>query len=184
MGEDGKSGVPRWLVISTAVISLVAAILVAGAKYYEFHKARAEAAKATSGDDPPKRETPPPEKGAIPGSQPKPSEGGFTAGSVWDGYTDEPIGLKTRIVVDSCERGRFKGVMTPHQAGVEWYSAKITGTISADGEVEFKTRPEDQFTGQKKLIPCYFKGVVRGNEFRGRWTADGGPSASFVITRK
>jgi len=118
MGEDGKSGVPRWLVISTAVISLVAAILVAGAKYYEFHKARAEAAKATSGDDPPKRETPPPEKGAIPGSQPKPSEGGFTAGSVWDGYTDEPIGLKTRIVVDSCERGRFKGVMTPHQAGV------------------------------------------------------------------
>jgi hypothetical protein len=169
MGSEGNSGVPRWIVIATAVVGLVSALLVAGTKYYEFHKARGEA-----------RETTPPEKGAPS----NPSDTGFTAGSVWEGFSDEPAGIKTRIVIDQCEGGRFKGILTPHQAGVEWFSARIQGTISSDGDVEFKTRPEDQFTGQKKLIPCYFKGVVRGNQFSGRWVADIGASASFILTRR
>ncbi len=45
MGDDSKSGTPRWILIATGFVGLVAAILVAATKYYEFHKARAEALK-------------------------------------------------------------------------------------------------------------------------------------------
>jgi hypothetical protein len=37
---------PRWIIIGTAVTGLVTALFVAVAKYYEIHRARAEAAKA------------------------------------------------------------------------------------------------------------------------------------------
>jgi hypothetical protein len=167
MGAASKSRILRWIVVTTALVGLVSAVLVAGAKYYELQKARTEAAKSDSSG--------PAQQAHI----------GFTVGSVWDGVTDPKIRLQTRITVDHVENGWFKGVMTAHQAGDEWYSLRIKGTISPEGEVEFKTRPEDRFTGERKVTPCLLKGMVRGNEFIGRWsTLDGTTGDSFVLTRR
>ncbi len=44
--KEVKSGTPKWLLIATGLVGLVAAMFMAAAKYYEIHKARAEAAKA------------------------------------------------------------------------------------------------------------------------------------------
>ncbi len=185
MGEEGKSSVPRWIVIATAAVGLVSAILIAATKYYEFHKARAEAARAET-RDPPQSDSPSRDKEASPGpgTQPRPAATGFTPGSVWEGFSDPPTKVITRIEIDTCAHGHFKGVKTESLDSVVLCSARIEGTVSAEGDVEFQTRTGDQFTGPKKLIPTHFKGVVRGNQFNGRWTVDSGPSASFTLTRK
>jgi hypothetical protein len=44
--KEGKSSKPKWIIIGTATFGLVAAVFIAVAKYYEIHKARAEAARA------------------------------------------------------------------------------------------------------------------------------------------
>jgi hypothetical protein len=180
MSEESKSGTPRWILIATGIVGLIAAILVAGTKYYEFHKSRAEAAKVMSEKQNPNSEPTPDEKGVA---DKKSVVSSFKEKSIWEGFTDEPIGLKTRIEVDSIANGKFKGMATTHQAGVEWHSVRIQGTISDDNVLEFKTRREDLITGNK-FTPTYFKGVIRGNQLIGRWTAEGGPSASFTLTCK
>lgn len=153
VGKTAKHGTPRWILIATGVAGLVTAILVAATKYYELYKSRAEALQAEAAKQGPSNDSPPEKSSPLTGSSKTKGVGlGFTAGSIWDGYTDEPIGLKTKIVVESVASGRFKGVVTPHQAGVEWYSAKITGTINEDGEVEFKTRLEDQSRERFRLV--------------------------------
>ena len=45
MSEE-KSNTPKWILVTTGVIGIVSAIFVAVTKYYEIHKARAEALKA------------------------------------------------------------------------------------------------------------------------------------------
>ncbi len=62
VGDVSKPGVPRWLLVTTAGLGLVAAVLVVVVRYYEIQKARAEAARALAElknsspepDDPPK----------------------------------------------------------------------------------------------------------------------------------
>lgn len=45
-GPDGKSGTPKWILVATGLVGLTAGIFIAIAKYYEIHKARAEAEAA------------------------------------------------------------------------------------------------------------------------------------------
>src|SRR5438045_3670901 len=98
MGEEGKPSVPRWLVITTAVVGLVTAVLIAATKYYEFHKARAEAAKAAGESPAEKQAGTPSEKVGPSGTAPlpKPADAGFTVGSEWEGVTDPGVGIRTR----------------------------------------------------------------------------------------
>jgi formylglycine-generating enzyme required for sulfatase activity len=42
----GRSGAPKWLIITTGSVGLVTAVFIAATKFYEVRKARAEAAKA------------------------------------------------------------------------------------------------------------------------------------------
>jgi hypothetical protein len=51
MGEEAKSGAPRWILIGTGIVGLIAAILVAATKYYELHKARNEAIQSNPKND-------------------------------------------------------------------------------------------------------------------------------------
>ncbi|MFO0877772.1 MAG: TIGR03067 domain-containing protein [Gemmataceae bacterium] len=46
MSTSTEGGLPRWLVVATGIVGLVAASLVAASRYYETRKARAEAAAA------------------------------------------------------------------------------------------------------------------------------------------
>src|SRR5262245_32550745 len=64
MAEDGKSSVPRWIVVSTALAGLVSATLSAGTSYYQLRKAQAEAANAQS-----------PQPGPQPEPKPAPKPG-------------------------------------------------------------------------------------------------------------
>src|SRR5262245_1323077 len=66
MGDELKAGTPRWILIATALVGLVAASLAAAAKYYEFRKARAEAANAPPAPEP-DPETPARPGGPAPG---------------------------------------------------------------------------------------------------------------------
>lgn len=45
MSDMTKPDTPRWILIATGLVGLVAAVLAAAAKYYEFHKARVEATR-------------------------------------------------------------------------------------------------------------------------------------------
>jgi hypothetical protein len=179
MVEEPKSGMPRWILIATGVVGLVAAILVAASNYYEFHKARAEAAKVQEAAEAERKAKQEKNKEGAPDSTT-----GFAVGSVWVGFGDESIGLRNRLEIDQCANGKLKGLWTLFQAGVEWYTVRIQGTVSPDNEVEFRTRTEDLVSSQRKLEPCYFKGLIRGNEFIGRWTADSGSSGPFKLIRQ
>lgn len=46
MSDVTKPGTPRWILLATGLVGLVAAVLVAATKYYELHKARVEALRA------------------------------------------------------------------------------------------------------------------------------------------
>jgi hypothetical protein len=46
MKNKNKTGTPRWIFITTGIIGIVSAVFIAVTKYYEIHKARAEAQKA------------------------------------------------------------------------------------------------------------------------------------------
>jgi formylglycine-generating enzyme required for sulfatase activity len=46
MSETPNKANPRWIIIGTAVLGLIAALFIVVAKYYEIHRARAEAEKA------------------------------------------------------------------------------------------------------------------------------------------
>lgn len=176
MSEDEKAGVPRWILIATALVGLVAAILVAAAKYYEMHKARVETARLQAEEPPP----PLGDKGLT-----KTASSSFIAGSVWECFTDERMGIKTKIEIDQCENGRFKGIMIARIAEVDWVSTRIQGTINPEKDVEFTTRIEDQLSGKEKLTPCRFKCLVRDDQLIGRWQAvNSGANYSFTLTRK
>jgi formylglycine-generating enzyme required for sulfatase activity len=51
-----KSSSPKWIIIGTAILGLLAALFIAIARYYEIHKARAEAARAEAEAERAKRE--------------------------------------------------------------------------------------------------------------------------------
>ena len=66
MGDEPRSGTPRWILIATGLVGLVAATFVAAARYYEMHKARVEAANAHPTPVPPTDPKPVSKPGAGP----------------------------------------------------------------------------------------------------------------------
>jgi len=185
MGETVKAETPRWILIATGVAGLVAALFVAVAKYYEIHKARAEAARAQAELSNPAAASAATGPGAADSTERQLHAPALRAGSVWKGNSTWAQGIAAGTAP---KQGSPIALVVAHRSGnafrghCSWGSgdkedvAEVEGQINGD-QVTFREFKILKGPASSYPIPCVWTGTISGNRMQGRWmratSADG-----------
>ena len=178
MDEAVKTGTPRWILIATGMVGLIAALFVAAAKYYEIHKARAEAARAqvdlVSGRAPSTTHPAPADSEAS-------KQGFLRPGSIWKGTStwaqgnlgESPISL----VVMERAGNSFRGVCS---WGIKEKEdvAEVEGQVAGD-RITFRELKILSGAIKGYPIPCIWTGTISGRRSQGRWTRGTAADGTF-----
>jgi hypothetical protein len=181
---EGEKGVPRWIIVATAVVGLLGATFIAVANYYEIFKARAEAERA-QGEVVPGEAAAKPEPKALLPSVPAAvaAAESLPVGSMYRGVTG--LGKEDlEMVITKRDGAAFECELKWSIQGKLFRAAKGTGSAHND-RVEFVWHPVDVAFGTGGKDSWEHSGrFVDADTIEGRWSRRGGGlTGAFKLTR-
>jgi WD40 repeat protein len=151
VGAEPKAGTPRWLLVLTGVVGLVAATFLVVARYYDIRKAKAEALRAEA--EAAARVAPTPTAGTPPGPGPEPPRKGQPA---LNSPPPQPAELPA-LVEPVGEVRRF----TRHQGQVWAVAVSPDGSTAVSGGQDKTARVWNLRTGAEIRVLEGHTGLVR-----------------------
>lgn len=176
--DEPSGGMPRWLLILTAIVGLAGGVLYAGTQYYEFARARAEAEKDRGrGKD-----------GARPkGDTPREARPIDYAGAVYVGtMTDNVNPGYARLRIDTTTGEKFAGrwarLTVDEKVKLE---VRVTGEIKGE-KITFSHGANDVIFPNGPGQPTKFAATIGPRDLTGlsEPVNPGAPRARFDLTRK
>lgn len=165
MSSRPTTGVQKWVLIATSIAGLVAAIFVAWSKWYEVHKARAEALEAEART----RTTP-----ALPA---------LKGGSMWEGtftLKGRPSPYPGTLSISDRTGDTFRGTCTWGE-GKNEEAAEVEGKVSG---MEITFRELRTLKGTVFAVPCIWTATVSEDHMKGTWARGTNGSGSFDFVRR